>query len=86
MIWNAAQHETISATIVDSRFVQERGPDGYTRITLQADDGRRYSARRPGRHAWQAGEPVQAVVSGSRVIRILRPATDLPPAETRPGG
>ena len=74
MIWNASQHETIPATIVDSRFVQERGPDGHTRITLQADDGRRFSARRPGRHLWQAGEAVQVVVSGKRVIRIQRPA------------
>jgi hypothetical protein len=70
MIWNSTPRETVTATVVDAHFVQERGPDGHTRVTLQTADGRTLTAKRPGRHAWKAGDAVTTEIAGSRVLRI----------------
>ena len=76
VLWHAAPRETLQATVTDAHFVQERGPQGHTRIRLQAADGRAFAARRPGRHRWQAGDRVGIVVSGARVVRITGDARD----------
>ena len=76
MTGNAAPKQTVQATVVDARFVQERGPDGHTRIGLRTVDGRNLTATRPGRQRWRTGDVVTAEIAGTRVLRIRAAAAD----------
>lgn len=61
----------VDATVVESRFRQERGPDGRTSTTIRTSDGRLLTLTRPGRNLLAAGDRVRAELVGGHVRRLL---------------
>jgi hypothetical protein len=61
----------IDATVVDSRFQQERGADGRTLTTIRTVDGRLLTLSRPGRNLLAAGDTVRAELVGGHLRRLV---------------
>ncbi len=72
-IWKdrGAPRTVVDATVVDSRFQQERGADGRTVTRIRTADGRLFSISRPGRNLLAAGDGVRAELVRGHVRRLL---------------